>query len=39
MLIFNIEIPFPQLTLYLGKDKQSEAPQLNVVLKAKNTLL
>jgi len=30
----NIEIPFPHLTLYLGKDKQGEAPPLNVVIKA-----
>ena len=30
----NIEIPFPHLTLYLGKDKHSEAPPLNVVIKA-----
>jgi small conductance mechanosensitive channel len=30
----NIEIPFPHVTLYLGQDKQSEAPPLNVVIKA-----
>ena len=35
----NIEIPFPHLTLYLGKDKQSEAPPLNVVIKAKDNSL
>jgi small conductance mechanosensitive channel len=29
----NIEIPFPHLTLYMGKDKQSEVPPLNVVIK------
>ncbi|WAC08114.1 MAG: mechanosensitive ion channel family protein [Thermodesulfobacteriota bacterium] len=32
----NIEIPFPHLTLFLGKDKQSEAPPLNVVIQAKD---
>lgn len=32
----NIEIPFPHLTLYLGKDKHGEEPPLNVVIKAKD---
>ena len=26
----NIEIPFPHLTLYMGKDKQDQSPPLNV---------
>jgi small conductance mechanosensitive channel len=34
----NIEIPFPHVTLYLGQDKQNEAPPLNVVIKAHDKL-
>jgi len=32
----NIEIPFPHLTLYMGKDKQSKGTPLNVVIQAKD---
>ena len=32
----NIEIPFPHLTLYMGKDKQSEGTPLIVVIQAKD---
>ena len=28
----NIEIPFPHLTLYMGKDKKDQSPPLNVKL-------
>ncbi len=28
----NIEIPFPHLTLYMGKDKQDASPPLNVLI-------
>lgn len=28
----NIEIPFPHLTLYMGKDKQDQSPPLNVII-------
>lgn len=28
----NIEIPYPHLTLYMGKDKQDQSPPLNVIL-------
>ncbi len=30
----NIEIPFPHVTLYMGQDKQGQAPPLNVVSSA-----
>ena len=28
----NIEIPFPHLTLYAGKDKQNQSPPLNITI-------
>lgn len=28
----NIEIPFPHLTLYMGKDKKDQSPPLNITL-------
>ena len=32
----NIEIPFPHVTLYMGKDKEGQSPPLNVTMKEKN---
>ncbi len=29
----NIEIPFPHVTLYMGKDKENQSPPLNVTMK------
>jgi len=29
----NIEIPFPHVTMYIGKDKEGQSPPLNVALK------
>ena len=29
----DIEIPFPHMTLYMGKDKQGQAAPLNMVMK------
>lgn len=29
----NIEIPFPHITMYMGQDKQGQAPPLNVSMK------
>jgi len=31
----DIEIPFPHLTLYLGKDKQGEAPPMHIFMEEK----
>ncbi len=31
----NIEIPFPHITLYMGQDKQGQAPPLNVAVQEK----
>lgn len=33
----NIEIPFPHTTLYLGQDKQGEAPPMRILIKDKNS--
>jgi len=33
----NIEIPFPHMTLYMGQDKQGQAPPLHVVRQDGNT--
>ena len=33
----NIEIPFPHVTLYMGQDKQGQAPPLHVVRQNGNT--
>ncbi len=33
----NIEIPFPHQTIYMGEDKQGQAPPLNISIKEKGT--
>jgi len=33
----NIEIPFPHVTLYMGQDKQGEAPALNINTRSRST--
>ncbi len=33
----NIEIPFPHITLYMGKDKEGQSPPLNITLKEKSS--
>lgn len=32
----NIEIPFPHTTLYLGQDKQGEAPPMRILIMEKS---
>jgi small-conductance mechanosensitive channel len=34
----DIEIPFPHMTLYMGRDKQGQAPPMNIVMKNGETL-
>ena len=33
----DIEIPFPHVTLYIGQDKQGNAPAMNVHMKSQTT--
>jgi small-conductance mechanosensitive channel len=34
----GIEIPFPHLTLYMGQDKQGEAPPMHILMGKKENL-